>query len=125
MLLEALEREAGLGPLGRLGAHGNLLQHLKNRLLVVDYLKRNPDAAALPIEAPIVIAGLPRTGTTHLHNLMAADPSLRGRRLESIFLGGGTPSLWHPRWVSHVLEGVAARCPLRHGTGIMRRVALP
>lgn len=77
VLLGALEREADLGPLGRLGAHGNLLQHLKNRLLVVDYLKRNPDAAALPIDAPIVIAGLPRTGTTHLHNLMAADPSLR------------------------------------------------
>src|SRR4029077_15906308 len=29
------------------------------------------------VERPIVICGLPRTGTTHLHNLMAADPALR------------------------------------------------
>jgi putative oxygen-independent coproporphyrinogen III oxidase len=40
---------------------------------------------------------------------LAATPALRTRPLESLFLGGGTPSLWHPRWVAHVLEGVAAR----------------
>jgi putative oxygen-independent coproporphyrinogen III oxidase len=43
---------------------------------------------------------------------LAAAPELRGRTLESIFLGGGTPSLWHPRWVAQVLEGVAARLPV-------------
>src|SRR5437879_10513127 len=31
----------------------------------------------MPIERPIIIAGLPRTGTTHLHNLMSSDPGLR------------------------------------------------
>jgi hypothetical protein len=77
VLLRALDTEGGLGPLGRLSSHAQLLQFLKNRLLVVDYLKRHPEASRLPIERPIVIAGLPRTGTTHLHNLMAADPALR------------------------------------------------
>jgi hypothetical protein len=77
VLLSALEREGGLGPLGRLSARGQLVQFLKNRLLVVDYLRRHPDAARIEIAAPIVIAGLPRTGTTHLHNLIAADPALR------------------------------------------------
>ena len=38
--LRALDTEGGLGPLGRLNAHGNFLQFLRNRLLVVDYLKR-------------------------------------------------------------------------------------
>lgn len=77
VLLRALDTEAGLGPLGRLSVHGQLVQFLKNRLLIVDYLARHPDARAIAIDRPIVIAGLPRTGTTHLHNLMAADPNLR------------------------------------------------
>lgn len=46
---------------------------------------------------------------------LAAEPRLRGRRLESVFFGGGTPSLWHPRYVAQVLEGVAARLPLAEG----------
>ena len=36
-----------------------------------------PRSRERAIRAPIVIVGLPRTGTTHLHNLMAADPALR------------------------------------------------
>ena len=42
-------------------------------------------------------------------------PELRGRRLESVFLGGGTPSLWHPRHVARVLEGLHARLPFAPG----------
>lgn len=53
-----------------------------------------------------------------LDTRLAAAPELRGRRLESLFLGGGTPSIWHPRWVAHVLEGVAARLPLAEGAEI-------
>ncbi len=40
---------------------------------------------------------------------LAAWPALAQKPLESIFLGGGTPSLWHPRYVAQVLEGLAAR----------------
>ncbi len=75
--LRALDTEAGLGPLGRLGAYNNFLQLLRNRLLIVDYLKRHPEANDIVIERPIIICGLPRTGTTHLHNLMSADKNLR------------------------------------------------
>jgi oxygen-independent coproporphyrinogen-3 oxidase len=49
---------------------------------------------------------------------LAAEPSLRTRPLESLFLGGGTPSLWHPRWVAHVLEGVAARLSVAPGAEV-------
>ncbi|SET89214.1 radical SAM family heme chaperone HemW [Stigmatella erecta] len=49
---------------------------------------------------------------------LAATPSLRERPLESIFLGGGTPSLWHPRWVAHVLEGIAARMKVVPGAEV-------
>ena len=50
---------------------------MKNRLLIEDLLRRHPEILEERIVAPIVICGLPRTGTTHLHNLMSADPALR------------------------------------------------
>lgn len=76
-LLRALEASPVLSPVGRVMVHAQILQLLKNRLLLADLLRRHPEIHDIEIEAPIVIAGLPRTGTTHLHNLMAADPTLR------------------------------------------------
>jgi hypothetical protein len=75
--VEALRREGGLSAAGRVMQYAQLLQLLKKRLLVEDLVRRNPEIERIPIERPIVIAGMPRTGTTHLHNLMAADSSLR------------------------------------------------
>jgi putative oxygen-independent coproporphyrinogen III oxidase len=49
---------------------------------------------------------------------LAAEPALRGRTLESVFLGGGTPSLWHPRYVQRVLEGLHARLPIAPGAEV-------
>jgi hypothetical protein len=77
VLCAALRTEAGLSPAGVTSFWVQLVALLKNRLLVEDVLKRHPEIHDLRIERPIIIAGLPRTGTTHLHNLMAADPSLR------------------------------------------------
>ena len=54
-----------------------LVGMLSNRLLVEDLVARHPEIETVPVDAPIVIAGLPRTGTTHLHNLLSADPALR------------------------------------------------
>ena len=69
--------ETGLSPMGLVSQHTLLVSLLKNRLLVQDEINRDPSILELVIDRPIVIAGLPRTGTTHLHNLMAADPNLR------------------------------------------------
>ena len=77
VLTGALRDEAGLSPMGVVSAHGQLVKLLKNRLLVEDLVARHPEILELPVAAPIVIAGQPGTGTTHLHNLMAADPALR------------------------------------------------
>ena len=49
---------------------------LKNRLLLNDLLARHPEIHDIELLPPVVIAGLPRTGTTHLHNLLAARPDL-------------------------------------------------
>lgn len=77
VLLYSLREEAGLSPFGLVGAYSFLLQLLKNRLLIQDLLARHPEIHDVRIERPICIVGLPRTGTTHLHNLMSADPDLR------------------------------------------------
>lgn len=51
--------------------------YLTRRLLVTDYLKQNADLTAAPIEKPVIVMGIPRTGTTLLSNLLAADPARR------------------------------------------------
>lgn len=48
-----------------------------NRLKNRDFLKANPAIDAIVIDRPIIIVGLPRSGTTHLENLIAADRRLR------------------------------------------------
>ncbi len=76
-LVSAVDRSEILSPVGRLMMHAQLLQLLKNRLLFTDLLARHPEIDNIEIARPIIICGLPRTGTTHLHNLIAADPALR------------------------------------------------
>jgi putative oxygen-independent coproporphyrinogen III oxidase len=43
---------------------------------------------------------------------LAARPELAGRQLHSVYIGGGTPSLWHPPQVARVLKGISDRLPL-------------
>ncbi len=77
LLLGAIEESAGLSPFGRLGIGALLTQLAKNRLLVEDTIRSYPEILDVEIRAPIVIAGLQRTGTTHLHSLLSADSQLR------------------------------------------------
>jgi hypothetical protein len=77
VLLAGLRDEAGLSPFGVLSDHTVVLGLLRSRLLVQDLLGRHPEILDIPITAPIVIVGLPRTGTSHLHNLISSDPALR------------------------------------------------
>jgi hypothetical protein len=69
--------EGGFNGAGIMQQHTFLLGLLKNRLLIEDLVHRHPEIADEQIRAPIIICGLPRTGTTHLHNLISADPALR------------------------------------------------
>jgi hypothetical protein len=96
VLVRALDTEAGLNALGRVSCHGQLTQLAKNRLLLEDVLRRHPEINDLEITRPIVIAGLPRSGTTHLHNLLAADPALRSlpywESLEPVLAAGEEPA---------------------------------
>lgn len=77
VLCRAYRTEAGLSDFGTVSIHAQLVQFLTNRLLIAEVIRRHPEALEQEVRAPIVIAGLPRTGTTHLHNLISADPALR------------------------------------------------
>ncbi len=77
VLCQAMREEGGFNGAGIMQQHVLLMGLLKNRLLIEDLLRRHPEILDVRITAPIIICGLPRTGTTHLHNLMSADPALR------------------------------------------------
>ena len=75
--LAALHDIDGMHAPGIVNFFGQLSQWLKNRLLLTDLLTRHPEIHNVELLPPVVIAGLPRTGTTHLHNLLGAAPSFR------------------------------------------------
>jgi len=77
IFLEALEREAKLHYVGRTLARADVLEWLENRLQIIEWTRRHPEIAAERIAAPLFITGLPRTGTSILHELLAQDPSHR------------------------------------------------
>ncbi len=75
--LAALHEIDAMHAPGIVNFFGQLSQWLKNRLLLTDLLTRHPEVRDIELLPPVVIAGLPRTGTTHLHNLLGAAPSFR------------------------------------------------
>ncbi len=75
--LASLREIEGLDNPGIVNFHAQALQLLKNRLLLYDLLARHPEIREIDLLPPVVIAGLPRTGTTHLHNLLAVGPTFR------------------------------------------------
>jgi hypothetical protein len=76
-LVQAIETEARLHPVGRLITRARLVGALATRLRVRAFLRRHPEVLKSALPPPIVIAGLQRTGTTLLHRLLASDPALR------------------------------------------------
>ena len=75
-MLHAFETEARFNEAGRLAQRERTVGLLVNRLRVEDWLARHPEILRERIGAPIVIAGLPRTGTTMLHRLLSCDPGI-------------------------------------------------
>jgi Sulfotransferase family len=76
-LVQSLATEARLNLLGRMAARETIVSHLANRLCLEADRRRYPEIAAQKIDRPIVITGLPRSGSTLLHTLLAQDPANR------------------------------------------------
>jgi hypothetical protein len=74
---EAAEADAALSEFGRVVLAGSVTRALASRLRVVDWVKGHPEVTAQPVATPLFIVGQPRTGTTALSHLLAADPGNR------------------------------------------------
>jgi hypothetical protein len=77
VLCDSLRAHAGLSNVGNAMVFEQLAGHLVNRLRLEALVTAHPELDDVVIDRPIIICGLPRTGTTHLHNLIAADPAIR------------------------------------------------
>ncbi len=75
--VDSAEREGRLNTIGRLIAKERVLGHAVSRLQYEDDRKKYPEIAEQKIEKPVFIVGLPRTGTTILHDILAQDPATR------------------------------------------------
>ncbi|MBX6419500.1 MAG: sulfotransferase [Nevskia sp.] len=74
VLCRALDGQAQLSATGTALMRQKLVTQLGNRLRVEDWFARHPEIAREEIAPPLVIVGLPRTGTTKLHRLLSRDP---------------------------------------------------
>lgn len=77
LLCDEWNNDVNINGIGRLSLRNKLLQHATSRLLIQHQWFLYPEIKKTVIEQPIIVAGLPRSGTTHLLNLMAADQRLR------------------------------------------------
>jgi hypothetical protein len=76
-LVKASVEEAKLSAAGAARWEGYIVGILVNRLRIIDYLKQHPELLERPIEKPMFVFGLPRTGTTVTINLLHADARRR------------------------------------------------
>lgn len=87
-LLESCQREAHLNVAGKLAVRADVVRILCNRLLMQRDRQLLPEIVNQQIRYPVFIVGLPRSGTTLLHTLLAADPDHRA------------PLCWEVMWPS-------------------------
>ncbi|MFP6605699.1 MAG: sulfotransferase, partial [Myxococcota bacterium] len=76
-LIASLEADAGLTALGYDIAAQQLTGALENRLRLNECIAREPEITRGEITRPVFIVGMPRTGTSILHELVAQDPNVR------------------------------------------------
>ena len=79
-LIDALNKTAKLGPEGIYGAEMMITNALSNRLRLIDLLKEHPEILDEDVEVAAVLSGLPRTGSTMLHRMLASAPELTAMR---------------------------------------------
>lgn len=79
--LQSLYEDKGLTRGGRITIVQGAVRVMANRLRIEDLVKRHPEILDIPIEKPIFIAGLPRSGTTHLVNWLSRDDRLNSLTL--------------------------------------------
>jgi LPS sulfotransferase NodH len=128
VLLNSLEHEADLRPLGRFLIRSHLRELLETRLRLTEAWSQAEDFHNAPIRRPVFITGMPRSGSTFLHELLAADPDNRAPRVWEVMFPIPAPDpnqsrdprsrkaaarLW---WFRHLAPQADSVHPLRAST---------
>jgi len=79
-LVDSMNEEAGLSESGEVMLLHRLVNLLTSRLQIEDAYRAHPSIDEEKVEGPVFVIGLPRTGTTALSQLVAADPQFRSLR---------------------------------------------
>ena len=77
VLVDSFNAQDTAHSFGRLVFREHLTNLLVDRLKIQDELNRHPEILKVPVDRPLFITGLPRSGTTLLHRLMSEDPACR------------------------------------------------
>lgn len=75
--LDEIDSDRRRSPVSRLVTFASSVRYAANRLRALDLVRRHPEIDDVQITAPVIVVGLPRSGTTHLVNLLAADDRFR------------------------------------------------
>ena len=123
-LLESCQHEARLNVVGKIALRVDVVRTLCNRLAMEKDRQLYPDTAYQEIREPLFIVGLPRSGTTLLHILLAADPQHRApltwevmtpspptNRNERQRIRRAARNLSSLRWLAPMFENVHALGP--------------
>jgi hypothetical protein len=75
--LQAINEDVDASDIMRINLHQMCVRYAATRLRIEDMIRRHPEILNIKIDRPIIVAGLPRSGTTHLLGLISADSRLR------------------------------------------------
>ncbi|MDQ6728511.1 MAG: sulfotransferase [Actinomycetota bacterium] len=96
LLVESSRRSGALNDTGQVVLQKAAVRHLRNLRQLESWVAGHPEVADIDLGRPVVVTGLPRTGTTLLHHLLSLDPAHRVLRfweaLHPVPSGAGGPS---------------------------------
>jgi hypothetical protein len=91
ILLQSLEKDARLNLIGRLCARSQIIRLLVNRLRMVEDRKQYTEICGQQVRRPLFITGLPRSGSTFLHAVLAQDPRARAPQVWEVMCPSPPP----------------------------------
>jgi hypothetical protein len=121
-LLQSMDYDPHFSTQGRRAAWGQVVGALRGRASAIQSMKVHASFEAAPIVSPVVITGIPRTGTTALHRLMAVDSRFQG--LQTWLLDTPMPRPPVSEWSSYPqFQRTAAALEARYAAAPQKRAA--
>jgi hypothetical protein len=118
ILVEDFDRSPLVSDQGRRKFEDLYVRMMANRLRIDDYIARHPEVLDEVVTSPVVVCGMPRTGTTLLSNLLGADPARRSLLNWVIYDSVPPPTtdmlFSDPRYIAVAEAQAAAAAEYRH-----------